>query len=96
MRTRIACVVLLAVLQPTRARAQVSMTEQEAVVRLSSGSPRVMAAEAPIAVARAEALAAARWPNPRASFTREAAGGIAEQFLTAAQVLPITGRRALD
>src|SRR5688572_7091793 len=95
MRTRIACVVLLAVLQPMGARAQVSMTEQEAVARLRGGA-YVMAAEAPIEVARAEALAAARWPNPRASFTREAAGGIAEQFLTASQVLPLTGRRALD
>ena len=72
------------------------MTEQEAVGRLSAASPRVVAAQALVDVARADVLAAARWPNPRASFTREAAGGIAEHFLTAAQVLPITGRRPLE
>ena len=97
MRTRIACVLLLAFFQPLHARAQtVSMTEAEAVTRLTGDSPLVRAARAPIDIARADVLAAARWPNPRATFTREAAGGIAEQFVTASQVLPVTGRRSLD
>ena len=96
MRTRIACVVLLAVVQPAGAHAQtVSITEAEAVARLTSESPQVRAARAPIEVARADVLAAARWPNPRATFTREAAGGIAEQLVMASQVLPVTGRRSL-
>src|SRR5262245_10767549 len=97
MRTRIACVVLLAAVQPAQARAQtLSMTESEAVARLTNESPQVRAARAPIEVARADVLAANRWPNPRATYTRESAGGIAEHFVTASQVLPITGRRQLE
>jgi cobalt-zinc-cadmium efflux system outer membrane protein len=47
-------------------------------------------------VARADILAAARWPNPRVTFNREAVAGVAEDMLMVSQVLPITGRRRFE
>lgn len=73
-----------------------SLTEAEALSRLSSESPRVQALRAPIRVAEADILAAGRWPNPRLTFSREAVAGVAEHYLTVAQPLPITGRRGFE
>src|SRR3990170_328301 len=73
-----------------------SLTEAQAVSRLSSESPRVQAVRAAVDVARADVLAAARWPNPRVTFNREAVAGITEDMLMVSQVLPITGRRRLE
>ena len=97
MRTFLVCAAFSAVLWPATARAQtVTLTESAAVEQLGAESLRVQAARAGVDVVRADILAAARWPNPRATFNREAVAGVAENMLMVSQVLPITGRRRLD
>jgi cobalt-zinc-cadmium efflux system outer membrane protein len=84
-------------LLPAGAGAQsLSMTEAQALARLSDESPRVQAARASVDVARADALAAARLPNPRVTFNREAVSGVSENYFTVAQTLPVTGRRHFE
>jgi cobalt-zinc-cadmium efflux system outer membrane protein len=96
MRARVACAVLLAVFVPAGAGAQiVSLTESEALERLSPDAPRVRAERAETEVVRADVLAAGRWPNPQVTFNRETAAGIAEDYFTVSQMLPVTGRRRL-
>ncbi len=73
-----------------------SLTESQALARLSAESPRVQAVRSAVDVVRADALAAGRWPNPRVIFNREAVAGIAEHMLMVSQVLPVTGRRRFD
>lgn len=96
MRTRAWCA--FAVLIPLSApiAGQTVLSESEALARLSPQSPRVRAIQAAIEVARADVLAAGRWPNPRVAFSRESVSGVAEHLTTVAQVLPITGRRQLE
>ncbi len=72
------------------------ITEADLLARLSPDNPLVQAARAGVAVTRAEALAAGRWPNPRATFNRESVAGVAENVLLVAQPLPISGRRHLE
>lgn len=82
---------------PAAAGAQtLSLTESQALARLSSESPRVQALQSAVDVARADVLAAGRWPNPRVTLSREAVAGIAEHYVTVAQPLPITGRRGFE
>ena len=96
MRTLIVRAAIATVLVPVAAGAQsLSLTEYEALARLSPESPRVQAIRASVDVARADAQAAARWPNPRLVVNREATAGITEYISTIGQVLPITGRRGL-
>lgn len=86
-----------ALLLPAGAGAQsLSLTEAQAIARLSDESPRVQAARASVEVARADALAAARLPNPRVTVNREAVSGIAENYFMVSQTLPVTGRRRLE
>lgn len=97
MRTVVLCATLLAAVVPSSAGAQsLSLTESEALARLSSNSPRIRAIRSAIEVARADALAAARWPNPRITFDRESVAGITEDITTVSQPLPVTGRRGLE
>jgi cobalt-zinc-cadmium efflux system outer membrane protein len=97
MRTVVLSATLAAVLTPAGAVAQsITLTEADALARLSSTSPRLRAIRAGIEVARADVLTAGRWPNPRITFDRESAAGITEDMTIVAQVLPITGRRGLD
>ena len=97
MRVLVARAVLAAALLPAGAGAQtLSLTESQALSRLSSESPRVQAVRAGVDVARADVLAAGRLPNPRVIFNREAVAGIAEHMLMVSQVLPVSGRRSLD
>ncbi len=97
MRASLVRAALVAVLLPAMAGAQtLSLTESQALAQLAPDSFRVQAARAGVDVARAEVLAAARWPNPRVTFNREAVAGIAEDMLMVSQALPITGRRRLD
>src|SRR5204863_1185428 len=82
---------------PSNARAQtLSLTEPEALSRLSMESPRVRAIRAAVEVARADVLAAGRWPNPRVTLDRESVAGVTEYLTMVAQPLPITGRRGLE
>jgi len=97
MRVLVACAVLAGALMPVGAGAQtLSLTESQALARFSIESPRVEAVRAAVDIARAEVLAAGRWPNPRLTYNRESVAGISENMFLVSQVLPITGRRGLD
>jgi outer membrane protein, heavy metal efflux system len=97
MRSVVLCATLAALAAPSNAGAQsLPLTEAEALARLSPASPRVRAIRAGIDVARADVLAAGRWPNPRVTFDREAVAGVTENMAMVSQVLPITGRRGFD
>ena len=97
MRTFLVCAAFTMAFTPASARAQtVALTESEALAQLGADSSRVQAARASIEVARADVLAAARWPNPRVTYNREAVAGIAEDMFTVTQPLPVSGRRRLE
>jgi cobalt-zinc-cadmium efflux system outer membrane protein len=96
MRTRTWCVAVSLLSISASASSQTVLTEPDALSRLSADSPRVRAIRADVAVARADALAAGRWPNPRVTVNREAVAGISENIVTVTQPLPISGRRGLD
>jgi hypothetical protein len=71
MRTRTWCVAAALACLPTLVAAQTVLSEAVALARLSAESPRVREIRSGVDVARAEALGAARWPNPRVTFNRE-------------------------
>ena len=97
MRTLLVCATFTAAVMPVSARAQtVALTESQVVAQLGAESPRVQAARSAVDVARADILAAARWPNPRVTFNREAVAGVAENMFMVSQPLPINGRRRLE
>lgn len=97
MRRAALCAALAVVFAPSSAGAQsLVLTESEALARLSTDSPRVRAIRAAVDVARVDVLAAARWPNPQPTVTRESVAGVTEYLATVSQVLPITGRRGFD
>jgi outer membrane protein, heavy metal efflux system len=97
MRTAVLCAWLAGVFMPAAARAQsLSLTEADALARLSADSPRVRAIRAAVELARADVQAAGRWPNPRLTFDRESVAGLTENMTMVAQPLPITGRRGLE
>jgi outer membrane protein, heavy metal efflux system len=82
---------------PSSAHAQtLSLTESEALARLSPESPRVRAIRAAVDLARADVVAAGRWPNPRVTIDREAVAGTTEYIMSVAQLLPINGHRGLQ
>jgi cobalt-zinc-cadmium efflux system outer membrane protein len=96
MRTAVLCA-LVAMAVPSNGRAQsLPLTEADALARLSPDSPRLRAIRAGVEVARADVLAAGRWPNPRLTYDRESVAGVTENMMMVAQPLPITGRRGLE
>jgi len=96
MRTAVLCAIV-AMAVPSHARAQsIPLTEAEALARLSPESPRVRAVRAAVDLARADVLAAGRWPNPRLTWDRESVAGVTENIFMVAQPLPITGRRGFE
>jgi outer membrane protein, heavy metal efflux system len=97
MRCVVLCATLAAIAVPVSGTAQsVTLTESEALARLSADSPRARAMRAGIDIARVDVLAAGRWPNPRFTYDRESVAGITEHMAMVAQPLPITGRRGLE
>src|SRR5262245_63395124 len=97
MRAAVLCAWLAGVFIPAAARAQsLSLTEADALARLSADSPRVRAIRAAVDLARAEVQSVGRWPNPRLTFDRESVAGITENMTMIGQPLPITGRRGLE
>jgi len=97
MRRAVLCAALMAGLWPSGAGAQsVTLTEADAIARLSADSPRVRAIRAGVDVARAGVLNMGRWPNPRLNVDREAVAGVSETLTTVSQPLPITGLRTLE
>jgi len=99
MRIVVVWATLSALAYPGTASSQpqpLSLTEPEALARLSADSPRVRAIRASIDLARADVLAAGRWPNPRVTVDRESAAGNTEYLTMVGQLLPITGQRRLQ
>ena len=96
MRTRTWCVAGALVCLATPAMGQSVLSEADALARLSTDSPRVRAIRASSAVARAEIVAAGRWPNPRFTYNRESVAGVTENMFLVTQPLPVTGRRGLE
>jgi cobalt-zinc-cadmium efflux system outer membrane protein len=96
MRSALFCAVLAASLPSSAGAQSVTLSESEALSRLSSDSPRVRAVRSAVEVARADVLAAGRWPNPRLTLDRESVAGVTEYLTMVSQSLPITGRRGLD
>ena len=96
MRVLIVCVALVATFPGAAAAQTLSLTESQALARLSDESPRVQAVRASVDVARADALAAARWPNPRVTFNREAVAGVTENMFMVSQAVPLAGRRRFE
>jgi outer membrane protein, heavy metal efflux system len=97
MRIAMCCAAIAAVLGPRSAGAQpLTLTEADAIARLSPDGPRVRAIRSEIEVARADVLAAGRYPNPRLIFDREAVAGTTEYLTRVGQPLPITGYRGLQ
>src|SRR5215217_2180043 len=93
LRATLAVLVFL----PSSAHAQLlSLTESEALARLSPESPRVHAIRAAADLARADVLAAGRWPNPRVTIDREAVAGTTEYIMSVGQLLPLNGHRRLQ
>jgi outer membrane protein, heavy metal efflux system len=96
MQTRTWCVVLALLSLSGPASAQTVLSEADALKKLSVDSPRVRAIRSTVELARADVVAAGRWPNPRATFNREAVAGVTENMFLITQQLPITGRRGLE
>jgi outer membrane protein, heavy metal efflux system len=97
MRSLFVRTLFVVTLVPAVAGAQTSsLTEAQALAQLAPDNPRVRALNAPIDVARADVLAAGRWPNPRVTYDRESVAGVTEHLAMVGQVLPITGRRGLE
>ena len=97
MRTCLVRAAIAMALVPAGVGAQtLSLTELDALARLSPDSPRVRAIRAAVDVARADVLSVGRWPNPRLSVDRESVAGVSETLSTVLQPLPITGRRTLE
>jgi cobalt-zinc-cadmium efflux system outer membrane protein len=96
MRTRTWCVAAALVCLSSLAAAQAVLSESDAIARLYAESPRVRAIRTGVEVARAEALAAGRWPNPLFTFNREAVAGVTENMVFVTQRLPVSGRRGLE
>jgi cobalt-zinc-cadmium efflux system outer membrane protein len=96
MRVLVVRAVLAAAMLPAGAGAQsLMLTESDALVRLSTSSPRVRAIRSGVDIARADVLSAGRWPNPRVNWDRQSVAGVTEHLVTVSQLLPITGRRGL-
>lgn len=97
MRGAVLCAVVGCFCWSAQAGAQsISLTEADVVARITADSIRVRAIRSPIEVAQADAVAAARLPNPRVSVERQAVAGVTEYYTSFSQVLPITGRRRFE
>ena len=96
MRTRSWRVAVALLSFSVPAAGQTVISEADALARLSTDSPRVRAIRASVELARAEVIAAGRWPNPRVTYNRESVSGVTEHMVTVAQALPISGRRDLE
>jgi cobalt-zinc-cadmium efflux system outer membrane protein len=96
MRTCLVRAAIVIGVASTSVAAQTSLTESQALAQLSLDSPRIRAIRSGVDVARADVLAANRWPNPRLTIDRESVAGVTEYLTMVSQALPVTGRRGLD
>jgi cobalt-zinc-cadmium efflux system outer membrane protein len=97
MRSVVLCATFAACSYSSLATAQtLPLTEADALQRMSASSPHVRAIRAAIDLARADVLAAGRWPNPRVTVDREAVAGNTEYITMVGQLLPVNGQRGLQ
>jgi cobalt-zinc-cadmium efflux system outer membrane protein len=97
MRCLVLCAALFAAGVPRVVGAQsISLTESDALARLSVDSPRVRAIRAAIDVARADVIAAGRRPNPVVSVNRESVAGVTEYLTTVTLPLSVSGQRGFQ
>lgn len=97
MRKAVLSAAMAAIFAASSAGAQsVTLTESDALARLAADNPRVRALRAGVDIARADVLAAVRWPNPRVNWDRQSVAGVTEHYVTVSQPLPITGRRRFE
>jgi len=96
MHSRLWSVAVVVACACSTAGAQTVLTEADAIAKLSADSPRVRAIRSGIELARADVLAASRWPNPRLYVGREAVAGVSEVITSVLQPLPITGQRRFE
>lgn len=71
------------------------LTEQEVLRRFSVESSQARALKAQVEVVRSEARARSLLPNSNLFVSREDVGGLQDQFVTAEQTLPLSGRLGL-
>ncbi len=95
-RSMLRAALAIALVSPSAGAQSLMLTESDALARLSTNSPHVRAIRAGVDVARVDVLAAARWPNPRSTVTRESVAGVTEYLATVSQPLPVTGLRRLE
>jgi cobalt-zinc-cadmium efflux system outer membrane protein len=97
MHTCIVGAAIAMALVPATAGAQsLTLTESQALERLSPDSPRARVISSAEEIARADVLNVGRWPNPRLNVDRESVAGVSETLTTVLQPLPVTGRRSLE
>ena len=96
MRGAVLCAALAALVPASAGAQSIFLTERDAAARLSADGARTRAARAAIDVARADVLAAGRWPNPRVNAERQAVASVTEYYTSVSQLLPISGRRGFD
>lgn len=94
LRQRTCLMAMMLALMCVAAQAQ-RITEEEALRLLSEQSPHSRALAARVHVAKAEARVGTHIPNPSVGVTREDAGGATDEFYTAEQTLPVSGRLRL-
>ena len=95
-RSTLRAALAIVLVSPSAGAQSLMLTEAEALARLSTRSPHIRAIRADVDVARVDVQAAARWPNPRSTVTRESASGVSEYMALVSQPLPITGLRGLE
>ena len=97
MRGAVLCAALACVCGASALNAQsLSLTEAEALARLTPQSVRVRSITSSVAVAQADVLAARRFPNPRVGVERQAVAGVTEYYTSLSQSLPLSGRREFE
>jgi cobalt-zinc-cadmium efflux system outer membrane protein len=90
-----ACLAVLVFIATGASLTAQQLTEQEAVKRFMEQSPAARALTAQVEIVRAETRAATLIPNPAVFVSRESSGGTVDQFVTAEQTLPVSGRLGL-
>jgi cobalt-zinc-cadmium efflux system outer membrane protein len=80
-------------------RAELRVTERQAVQRALEGSDLTRSWGASVTRARARAISEGAWPNPRLSYSHEQSyeepDAVGEDFVLFEQTLPVSGRRGL-
>lgn len=95
-RSTLRAALAIALVSSSAGAQSLTLTESEALARISPDSPHIRAIRAEVDVARVDVVAAGRWPTPRSTVTRESVAGVTEYLAMVSQPLPITGLRGLE